>query len=141
MLSGFVYSKFREFLVVCCEKKGIRVNLINPALTSTIGLFKYTKFYGLSSGFAAALVVGRRALGLNEALNKNCKILLSSSGKQEIIPRDKSKNWKIWNKVHRRMKESKIGRTRFYEPSISTIIIAEINRLQKSKKRRKAIYN
>lgn len=78
MLSGFVYSKFRKFLVVCSEKKGIRVNLINPALTSTIGLFKYTKLYGLSSGFAAALVIGRRALGFNEALNADSKILLSS---------------------------------------------------------------
>lgn len=141
MLSGFVYSKFRELLVVCCEKKGIRVNLVNPALTSTIGLFKYTKSYGLSSGFAAALVIGRRALGFNEALNTDSKTLLTYSGKKEIIPRDKSKNLKLWNKVHRKMKESKIGRTRFYEPSISTIIIAEINSLKKSKKRKKAIYN
>lgn len=141
MLSGFVYSKFREFLVVCCEKKGIRVNLINPALTSTIGLFKYTKSYGLSSGFAAALVIGRRALGFNEALNTDSKTLLNSYGKKEIIPRDKSKNWKLWNKVHRKMKESKIGRARFYEPNISTIIITEINSLKNQKKSKKAISN
>lgn len=104
MLSGFIYSKFKEFLVVCSEKKGIRVNLTNPALTSTIGLFKYTKLYGLSSGFAAALVIGRRALGFNEALNADSKVLLSSFSFKEIIPRAKSKNWKLWNKVHKKMK-------------------------------------
>lgn len=139
MLSGFIYSKFREFLVVCSEKKGIRVNLTNPALTSTIGLFKYTKLYGLSSGFAAALVIGRRALGFNEALNTHSKILLSSFGFKEIIPRAKSKNWKLWNKVHKKMKESRIHRDRFYEQNISKIIITEINSLKsKSRKSQKS---
>jgi IS605 OrfB family transposase len=135
MLSGFVYSKFREFLVTCSEKKGIRVNLINPALTSTIGLFKYTKLYGLSSGFAAALVIGRRALGFNETLNTHSKMLLSSFGFKEIIPRAKSKNWKLWNKVHKKMKESRIHRDRFYERNISKIIIMEINNLKKKSRK------
>ncbi|NJL10817.1 MAG: IS200/IS605 family element transposase accessory protein TnpB [Calothrix sp. SM1_7_51] len=76
MLSGFVYSKFRQILVVACEKNGVYVKLINPEFTSTIGIFKYAKLHGLSSGFAAAFVIGRRSLGYKEKINGQARIIL-----------------------------------------------------------------
>ncbi|MDB9423334.1 hypothetical protein [Microcystis aeruginosa] len=40
MLSGFIYDKFRAFLVARAEKYGIEVAFKNPFATSTIGRIK-----------------------------------------------------------------------------------------------------
>lgn len=138
MLSGFIYSKFRELLVVACEKKGVYIKLINPEFTSTIGLFKYAKVYGLSSGFAAAFVIGRRSLGYKEKINGQARIILnnihsnknktkasknatkSSSNNQKVVKI--KNNWRLWRKIHNKMRACKIARSQFYQANVSTVI-------------------
>ncbi|WP_041237692.1 IS200/IS605 family accessory protein TnpB-related protein [Gloeothece citriformis] len=68
MLSGFVYDKFRSFLVARAEKYGIEVIFKNPFATSVIGMIKYMPKYGLNSASAAAMVIARRALGFSERI-------------------------------------------------------------------------
>ncbi|BAZ18601.1 transposase, IS605 OrfB family protein (plasmid) [Calothrix sp. NIES-4071] len=66
MLSGFIYDKFRSYLVVRSEKYGIEILFKSPFLTSVIGMVKYMQKYGLNSASSAAMVIGRRALGFRE---------------------------------------------------------------------------
>ena len=49
MLSGFIYDKFRAFLVARAEKYGIEVIFKNPFATSVIGMVKYMAKYGVNS--------------------------------------------------------------------------------------------
>jgi hypothetical protein len=44
----------------------VLVKEVNPAYTSKLGKLKYKKMYSLSDHEAAALVIARRAMGLNE---------------------------------------------------------------------------
>ncbi len=66
MLSGFVYDKFRSYLVVRAEKYGIEILFKSPFMTSVIGTVKYMQKYGLNSGSSAAMVIARRAMGFRE---------------------------------------------------------------------------
>ncbi|UMZ74158.1 IS200/IS605 family accessory protein TnpB-related protein [Natranaerofaba carboxydovora] len=49
-------------------RNGFEIKQINPAYSSIIGRFKYSKKYSLSVHQAAALVIGRRGLGYREKL-------------------------------------------------------------------------
>jgi hypothetical protein len=71
MLSGFIYDKFRAFLVARAEKYGIEVVFKNPFATRIIGMIKYMPKYGLNSAYAAAMVIARRALGFNERIPRS----------------------------------------------------------------------
>jgi IS605 OrfB family transposase len=66
MLTGFIYDKFRSYLVVRAEKYGIEILFKSPFMTSVIGMVKYMAKYGLNSASSAAMVIARRALGLKE---------------------------------------------------------------------------
>ena len=66
MLSGFIYDKFRSYLVVRAEKYGIEVLFKSPFMTSVIGMVKYMEKYGLNSASSAAIVIARRAMGFRE---------------------------------------------------------------------------
>ena len=47
-------------------RAGVRHVRINPAYTSLSGRVKFARLYGLSAHAAAALSIGRRAMGLSE---------------------------------------------------------------------------
>jgi len=67
---NFTRKKMLQSLIRRGLRNGFQVKQINPAYTSIIGRFKYTKKYGLSVHEAAAFVVGRRGLGYSEKLPK-----------------------------------------------------------------------
>jgi hypothetical protein len=54
----------------------VEVLEVNPQDTSTIGMLKYAPLLHLSKDVAAALVIGRRALGFEEKLPKGYRALL-----------------------------------------------------------------
>lgn len=68
MLSGWAYAKFFELLNSICSNRGIYLKTVNPAYTSLIGLTKYVRMYGVSSGVAAALAIARRGMRLSERI-------------------------------------------------------------------------
>ncbi|RUT06825.1 hypothetical protein DSM106972_030820 [Dulcicalothrix desertica PCC 7102] len=78
MLSGFVYDKFRSYLVVRAEKFGIEILFKSPFMTSVIGMVKYMGKYGLNSASAAAMVIARRAMGFKEFIPQKWLKILSS---------------------------------------------------------------
>jgi hypothetical protein len=59
------------------RKRGVEVLEVDPQDTSTIGTLKYAPQLHLSKDVAAALVIGRRALGFEEKLPKGYEALLS----------------------------------------------------------------
>ena len=66
MRANFVYSKIVEAVKSRAVRFGVLVKEVNPAYTSKLGKLKYKKIYSLSDHEAAALVIARRAMGLNE---------------------------------------------------------------------------
>ncbi|MDJ0618114.1 MAG: IS200/IS605 family accessory protein TnpB-related protein [Calothrix sp. MO_192.B10] len=68
MLSGWAYARFNQLLASILTNRGIKLIHVNPAYTSQIGLIKYLRMYGISSGVAAAIAIGRRAMYLSERL-------------------------------------------------------------------------
>ena len=73
MLSKFPKTIFEDLIMSKCARKGIKIKKVNPAYTSIIGLFKYSNRDNLSTShnskshdLSAALVIGRRGLGIIE---------------------------------------------------------------------------
>lgn len=96
MLSGWAYSKFYELLNSICTNRGIQVSSIHPAYTSLIGLTKYLKMYGVSSGVAAAIAIARRGMRLSENLPCSITAYLSVNGGKHV--------WSNWNKLNKKLK-------------------------------------
>ncbi|MFQ5979487.1 MAG: IS200/IS605 family accessory protein TnpB-related protein [Candidatus Heimdallarchaeota archaeon] len=67
--TNFVYRQLLTTIQAQALKKGLAVKEVNPAFTSIIGEWKYARMYGLNGHQAAALVIGRRGLGLSEKLH------------------------------------------------------------------------
>jgi hypothetical protein len=67
--SNFVWRRFITLLEHKCIEYGIEYKKVNPAYTSIIGKYKYRERYKLAIHEAAAFVIGRRGLGLNEKLS------------------------------------------------------------------------
>ena len=59
-VSSISYNIFFSLLYSKCLKNNILLKEVNPAYTSIIGKYKYSKFYGISVHNAAALVIARR---------------------------------------------------------------------------------
>ena len=87
MLSGFIYGKFTELLEQKCQLAGIELIKVNPAYSSTIGLVKFMKQYGLASDTAAAMVLARRAMRLSERCSIQTTYLGVKPGKH---------SWSAW---------------------------------------------
>jgi IS605 OrfB family transposase len=68
MLSSWAYSEFYKQLNAILSNRGIELIAVNPAYSSTIGLVKYLRMYGLASDESAALVIARRAMKLSEKI-------------------------------------------------------------------------
>ncbi len=113
MLSGFIYDKFRAFLVARAEKYGIEVIFKNPFATSVIGMVKYMAKYGLNSAFAAAMVIARRALGFSERIPRCYWPII---GICTSSPEDKEvQSWGQWGKICKLLGKLKISRHQMFE--------------------------
>lgn len=64
----FAYRQLAEALVRRALRAGLAVRRVNPAYTSWIGQLKYARQYGISVHVAAAHVIARRGLGLQERI-------------------------------------------------------------------------
>ncbi|MFK4997894.1 IS200/IS605 family accessory protein TnpB-related protein [Bacillus sp. N9] len=83
--SNFAYRKLHDSLLSRGLKMGFKIKLVNPAYTSVIGRFKYSKMYGLSVHEAASFVIGRRGLGLEEKIPKELIKILKEKVKPYLI--------------------------------------------------------
>jgi IS605 OrfB family transposase len=72
----FAYRSLLEKVHSLARKRGVEVLEVNPKDTSTIGMLKYAPQLHLSKDVAAALVIGRRALGYEEKVPKGYRALL-----------------------------------------------------------------
>jgi IS605 OrfB family transposase len=110
MLSGFIYDKFRAFLVARAEKYGIEVIFTNPFATSIIGMIKYMPKYGLNSAYAAAMVIARRALGFLERIPRSYLAVLGVA-----LPEDEAtSSWALWGKIGKLLSAQKISRHQMF---------------------------
>jgi IS605 OrfB family transposase len=124
MLKKFNFKKFEELIISKSTRNGIKLNSVNPAYTSIIGLLKYSnrpdisnKHTSISKDYSAAYTIGRRGLGFNEKsvalvnvdgslVHLPVKLILSSfvenidrkfSGKNS----KSGSNWGLWNSVNK----------------------------------------
>lgn len=67
-LSGWAYARFFQVLQGRCGREGVDLRKVAPAFTSVIGRMKYARCRAMSAHHAAALVIGRRAMGYGERL-------------------------------------------------------------------------
>jgi IS605 OrfB family transposase len=72
----FAYRSLLAKVHSLARKRGAEVIEVDPRDTSTIGMLKYAPQLHLSKDVAAALVIGRRALGFEEKLPKGYRVLL-----------------------------------------------------------------
>jgi len=72
----FAYRSLLEKIHSLAQRRGVEVLEVSPQDTSTIGMLKYAPQLHLSKDVAAALVIGRRALGFEEKLPKGYEVLL-----------------------------------------------------------------
>nr|BAL53094.1 hypothetical conserved protein [uncultured Deinococcota bacterium] len=73
----FAYASLLRKVHSLARKRGVQVVEVNPQDTSTIGMLKYAPQLALSKDVAAALVIGRRALGFKEKLPEGYEKLLN----------------------------------------------------------------
>lgn len=66
----FTKTKLTQSILRRAMRMGFDYKFINPAYTSVIGRFKYSKLYGISVHEAASFVIGRRGLGFVEKIPK-----------------------------------------------------------------------
>ena len=90
MLSGWAYSEFFKQLSSILANRGIQLKTVNPAYSSLIGLVKYVRQYGISSGVAAAIVIARRGMKLPQRLPRSLK---TSSIKAKLSVNERMHSW------------------------------------------------
>ncbi|NEO56518.1 MAG: IS200/IS605 family element transposase accessory protein TnpB [Okeania sp. SIO3B5] len=96
---------FREAILSRCRRFGVELIKVNPAFTSVIGMINYMAKYGLNSGTAAALVIGRRALKLSEKIPQ-CLLRPGDVNKHD---------WSHWRRVASFIKLHRIQRTQLFQ--------------------------
>ncbi|WP_229725548.1 transposase [Calditerricola satsumensis] len=73
MASQFPYAAIRMAILRRAVKENVGYKQVPPQHTSTIGRLKYEKKYGVSVHCAAALVIGRRAMGFRERITREVR--------------------------------------------------------------------
>ena len=61
-----LYRQMIEAIHSRAAKEGVEVIEVNPAFTSVLGILKFEDMYSLNRHTAAALVIGRRGMGIRE---------------------------------------------------------------------------
>jgi IS605 OrfB family transposase len=92
--ANFVHKKFIQTIQAQAIKQKITIKSINPAYTSILGKIKYRRCYGLNTHQAAALVIARRGLGLNE------KLYAHINGKRSVLVVPPMEGWTS-KQIHR----------------------------------------
>ena len=82
---NFTRNKTVNNIVRRALRNGFQIKKVNPAYTSVIGRFKYSKRYGLSIHEAAALVIGRRGLMYDEKLPREVLAFVQKRIKPHLI--------------------------------------------------------
>ncbi|MCC3357974.1 IS200/IS605 family accessory protein TnpB-related protein [Bacillus sp. REN16] len=85
LVQSFAKNKMQKAIISRGLKLGFKIKQVNPAYTSVIGRFKYSKMYGLSVHEAASFVIGRRGLDFEEKVPKELVNLLRSLVKPMLI--------------------------------------------------------
>ncbi len=93
MASNFPFARMVEAVCRRAVKEGVGFKLTPPRHTSTIGYWKYMKRYAVPVHCAAALVIGRRAMGYKEKVTKELKHLVAQikqnlTQKANSLPRE-----------------------------------------------------
>lgn len=96
MLSSWAYAEFFKLLDAITSNRGIEVIFVNPAYSSSIGLVKYLRQYGISSGVAAAIVIARRSMRLSEKLPRSLTAYPGMKSGKHV--------WSDWNKLNKLIK-------------------------------------
>ncbi|TCO68322.1 IS605 OrfB family transposase [Caldanaerobacter subterraneus] len=68
---NFSYKSLLKKIKVLAKREGIEVIEVNPAYTSIIGMLKYAPQYMITKDVAAAYVIARKGLGLQEKIPDN----------------------------------------------------------------------
>lgn len=82
---SFAKTKMQKALISRGVKFGFKIKMVNPAYTSVIGRFKYSKMYGLSVHEAASFVIGRRGVHFEEKLPKEVLKQLQNVVKPHLV--------------------------------------------------------
>ncbi len=73
MASNFPYARMAELLCRRAAKERVGFKVVPPRHTSTIGFWKYADRHAVPVHCAAALVVGRRAMGFRERVTRDLR--------------------------------------------------------------------
>lgn len=68
---NFSYKSLLSKIKTLAKREGIEVIEVNPSYTSIIGMLKYAPQYMITKDIAAAYVIARRGLGLQEKIPDN----------------------------------------------------------------------
>lgn len=104
MLSAWAYAEFFKLLNAICANRGIKVKAVNPCYSSLIGLVKYARQYGISSGVAAAIVIARRGMYLSERLPPSITAYPGMKSGKHV--------WSDWNKLNKLIKSRAVIKNR-----------------------------
>lgn len=66
MQHNFLHRQMIEAIHSRAAKEGVEVIEVNPAFTSVLGILKFEDMYSLNRHTAAAMVIGRRGMGIRE---------------------------------------------------------------------------
>jgi len=84
--SNFLYRKTLDAIQSRATKERVAVKEVHAAFTSVLGQLKYQKMYSLNRHTSAALVIGRRGMGIQERQTFSVK---EKTDKQEKSDKDK----------------------------------------------------
>ncbi len=84
MASNFPFARMVEAVCRRAVKEGVPFRLVPARHTSTVGYWKYTRRYAVPVHCAAALAIGRRAMGFRERVTRELKRLVAQA--QRVSP-------------------------------------------------------
>ena len=107
MLSSFAYGAIISSLKFRAFRFGVEVKGVNPAFTSVIGRVMFSKRNGLSVHESAALCIGRRSLGVSEALPRHQAETTDGRGAYvtSFLP-ERNRNehvWASWRRIRKKL--------------------------------------
>ena len=120
MLSGWAYGEFFKQLGAICTNRGIPLRTVNPSFSSFIGLIKYLRQYGISSGVAAGIVIARRGMNLTEKLPRSITAYPGMKSGKHV--------WSDWNQLNKLIKSCAVIKNRhsYYGISNWGFLVKEI---------------
>lgn len=123
-LSEFAYTKITQLAESKSYKYGIGLYKAAPAFTSQIGKIKYMRHYGISIHVAAAMAIGRRAMGFKERPPKELRPLIPQDNKNRH-------HWSQWRFLARCLKKQPAYKFYHMIPYGKFECIADMNKYMK----------